>query len=162
MPCTIPCFIPETYDNPLPNQNVKQSPNFTICLLLDLNHTLANNRYVFASRTICLTAATAAIIPNAEKTPAMVTLSQNFSPRLEGLNVRLKKTTGRTKSRGMKPKAPITELMSPKKGSIAAIVVAATTDSDRAITLGMILRAENSPLVGSANVFSSTSFVGCR
>lgn len=66
------------------------------------------------------------------------------------------------KSRGMKPKAPITELMSPKNGSIAAMVVAKTTDSERKINLGITLRVENSLLFGSTNARSSTSFVGCR
>jgi hypothetical protein len=82
--------------------------------------------------------------------------------RFEGLNVKLKNTTGNIKSRGMKPNAPITALMSPKNGSIAAIIVAITTDIDRAISLGMAFRAENSELLGSASVLSSTSFVGCK
>lgn len=88
--------------------------------------------------------------------------NQKTKLRFDGLKVKLKNTTGKMKSRGMKPKAPITELMSPKNGSIAATVVAVMTDSDREITLGITLRAENSLLVGSANALSSTSFVGCR
>ena len=81
---------------------------------------------------------------------------------LDGLNVKLKNTTGKIKSRGMKPKAPMTALMSPKNGSIAAMVVAMTTEREREISLGITLRVENSVLDGSPNVLSSTSFVGCR
>ena len=97
-----------------------------------------------------------------EKTIAMLVFNQKMGLRFEGLNVKLKKITGRTKSRGMKPKAPITALMSPKKGSIAEIIVAVMTEREWEITLGMTFRAENSPLVGSEKVRSSTSFVGCK
>ena len=100
--------------------------------------------------------------PSAEKTTAMVIFNQKIGLRFDGLNVKLKKTTGKMKSRGMKPKAPMTELMSPKNGSIAAIVVAITTDNDLETNLGITLRAENSLLFGSAKVLSSTSFVGCK
>ncbi|KAL6967089.1 hypothetical protein U1Q18_032894 [Sarracenia purpurea var. burkii] len=100
--------------------------------------------------------------PGVEKTAVMAAFNQKMGLLLDGLNVRLKKTTGRTKSSGKKPKAPMTALMSPKKGSIAAISVAVTTERDRETNLGMTFRAENSPLVGSANVLSNTSFVGCR
>ena len=88
--------------------------------------------------------------------------NQKMGLRFDGLNVKLKNTTGNIKSSGIKPNAPMTALMSPKNGSIAAIVVAITTDSDRAISLGIAFRAENSVLVGSASVLSSTSFVGCK
>lgn len=115
-----------------------------------------------ASRLICLTAAIAAIIPKAEKTRAMVTFNQKMRLLLDGLNVKLKNTIGKMKSRGMKPNAPMTALTSPKNGSIAAMVVDMTTDIDRAINLGIKFREENSLLDGSANVFSSTSFVGWR
>jgi hypothetical protein len=64
------------------------------------------------------------------------------------------------KSRGKNPNAPITALMSPKNGSIAAKVVAMMTDSDREIILGITFRVENSLLFGSPNVRSSTPFVG--
>lgn len=47
------------------------------------------------------------------------------------------------KSRGMQPNAPIKALMSPKKGNIAATVVAITTNNDREINLGTTLRMEN-------------------
>lgn len=104
----------------------------------------------------------AATTPRTEKTTAMVTFNQNMGLRFDGLKVKLKKTTGKTKSRGMKPKAPMTELMSPKNGSIAAMVVDITTDNERATTLGITLRGENSLLIGSAKVCSSTSFVGCK
>jgi len=115
-----------------------------------------------ASRPICLTAATAAITPTAEKTTAIVTFNQKTMLLFDGLNVKLKKTTGKTKSRGMKPKAPINELISPKNGSIAAIVVAMMTDIDLETALGITFRAENSFRFGSEKVFSSTSFVGCK
>lgn len=104
----------------------------------------------------------AAIIASAEKTTAMVTFNQKTRLCFDGLNVKLKKTTGKMKSRGMKPKAPMKALMSPKNGSIAAIVVAITTDSDLETILGITLRADHSLLFGSANVLSSTSFVGCK
>ena len=115
-----------------------------------------------ASRLICLTAAIAAITPNAEKTPAMMTFNQKRKLRLDGLNVKLKNTIGKMKSRGMKPNAPMTALMSPKNGSIAAIMVAVMTDNERVTTLGITFLVENSGLDASPNVFSSTSFVGCR
>lgn len=115
-----------------------------------------------ASRTICLTAAIAAIAPNAEKATAIVTFNQKMGLRLDGLNVKLKNTTGKMKSSGIKPNAPIIEFMSPKNGSMAAIVVAIVIANDREITLGITLRLENSGLFGSANVCSSTSFVGCK
>jgi len=66
------------------------------------------------------------------------------------------------KSRGIKPKAPIREFMSPKKGSMAAIMVEIVIANDREITLGITLRFENSGLFGSPNACSSTSFVGCK
>jgi hypothetical protein len=47
------------------------------------------------------------------------------------------------KSRGMNPNAPITALISPKKGNIAAIAVAMITDNDRETNLGTTLRMEN-------------------
>lgn len=47
------------------------------------------------------------------------------------------------KSKGMHPNAPNTAMMSPKKGSIAAINVAVITESDRNISRGMTLRIEN-------------------
>lgn len=115
-----------------------------------------------ASRTICLTAAIAAITPNAEKTTIMVMFSQKTRLLLDGLNVKLKKTTGMMKSKGMNPNAPINELMSLKNGNIVAITVEMTTDNDLAINLGMKFRAENSSLEGSESVCSKTSFVGCR
>ncbi|CAN1171554.1 hypothetical protein LINPERHAP2_LOCUS29641, partial [Linum perenne] len=66
------------------------------------------------------------------------------------------------KSNGMKPKAPIIALMSPKNGSIAANVVARTTEADRDRILGTTFRAENCSLFGSPNRLSRTSFVGCK
>jgi hypothetical protein len=81
---------------------------------------------------------------------------------LDGLNVKLKKITGKTKSSGIKPKAPMSEFMSPKNGSMAAITVEIVTANDREITLGITLRLENSGLFGSPNVCSNTSFVGCK
>lgn len=62
----------------------------------------------------------------------------------------------------MQPNAPANAIMSPKKGSIAATVVAATTDNDRKTSRGTMFRAENSGFVGSANFLSITTFVGCR
>ena len=100
---------------------------------------LANNRQVLASRLICLTTATADIAPTIEKTTAIVVFNQKMGLRLDGLKVNLQKSIGSMKSRGKNPKAPITALMSPKNGSIAAMVVAAMTDSDRDITLGITL-----------------------
>lgn len=97
-----------------------------------------------------------------EKTTAIMMFNQKMGLFFDGLNVKLKKTTGNMKSSGMKPKAPITALMSAKNGSIAAIVVDITTDSDREINLGTALRPENSGLLASPNVRSSTSFVGCK
>lgn len=82
--------------------------------------------------------------------------------RLDGLNVKLEKTTGKTKSGGIKPKATISKFISPKNGSIAVIVVATVIANDREITMGITLRLENSGLFGSPNVCSSTSFVGCK
>lgn len=115
-----------------------------------------------ASRLICLTAAIAAMTPNTEKTVTIKIFNQKTTLVFDGLNVKLKNTIGKTKSSGMKPKAPMSALMSPKNGSIAPKVVAATTDREREINLGTTLRPENSLLEGSPNVFSSTSFVGCR
>lgn len=112
--------------------------------------------------TICLTAAIAAIAPNAEKATAIKRFNQKMGDRLDGLNVKLKKTAGKMKSSGMKPKAPMSEFMSPKNGSIAAITVAATVANDREITLGITFRIENSLLFGSPNACSNTSFVGCK
>jgi len=62
----------------------------------------------------------------------------------------------------MQPNAPNKAIMSPKKGSIAANVVAMITDSDREINRGTTLRIENSPFFGSENLFSNTTFVGCK
>lgn len=73
---------------------------------------------------ICLTAATAAITPTFEKTTAIVAFNQKMGLRFDGLKVKLKKSTGSMKSRGKNQNAPITALMSPKNGSIAAKVVA--------------------------------------
>ena len=97
-----------------------------------------------------------------EKTRAMVRFNQNLNERLEGLKVKLNNTTGITKSRGKNPNAPKSPFMSPKKGSIAAIVIAIATDMDRAMVLGMTFRIENCLLFGSANARSRTSFVGCK
>lgn len=47
------------------------------------------------------------------------------------------------KFRGMHLNAPIIALMSPKKGNMAATVVAMTTDNERRINLDMVLRTEN-------------------
>lgn len=127
-----------------------------------INQTLANNRKVLASRIICLTAATAAMTPKMEKTTAILKFIQKTALLLEGLKVELKKTTGNTKSSGRNPNAPIIAFMSPKNGSIAAIIVAATTDIDRDITLGMTFLLENSSLFGSPNILSNISFVGCK
>lgn len=69
---------------------------------------------------------------------------------------------GNTKSRGKNPKEPITAFTSPKKGSMAAMVVAATTDRERVINLGITFRAENCGFFVLANVRSSTSLVGCK
>ena len=66
------------------------------------------------------------------------------------------------KSRGMNPNAPISAIRSPKKGNMAANMVAITTDNDRDINLGTMLRIENCFLFGSANFFSNASFVGCK
>lgn len=93
-----------------------------------------------ASRTICLTAATAAIIPIAEKTIAIVTFNQKIMLLFDGL----KNTTGKIKCRGMKPKAPINELISPKNGGIAVSVVAMMTENDLEAALGITFRAANS------------------
>lgn len=92
---------------------------------------------------ICLTAAITAIADNIEKTTAIMLFNQKVGLNFDSLNVELKKNIGRTKSRGMKPKAPIKELRSPKNGSIAAKVVAMTIITDRSITLGITLRTEN-------------------
>lgn len=126
------------------------------------HHILANNLYVLASRLICLTAAMAAMTARTEKTTAMAVFNQNIRLLFDGLNVKLKKITGNIKSSGMNPKAPMTELMSPKNGSIAAIVVAMMTEQDRETSLGKTFLGENSLLVGSANARSRTSFVGCK
>ena len=88
--------------------------------------------------------------------------NQNLKERSEGLKVKLNNTTGITKSRGKNPNAPKSPFMSPKKGSIAAIVIAIATDMDRAMVLGMTFRIENCLLFGSANARSRTSFVGCK
>lgn len=125
-------------------------------------YTSANNLYVLASSKICLTAATMAITPRQENTTAITVLIQNIKLFLDGLNVKLKNTTGRTKSRGMKPKAPSNEFISPKNGSIAAKIVATTTKKERAASRGMTLRIENSFFVGSLSVLSKISFIGCR
>nr|GMD12591.1 proteinaceous RNase P 2 isoform X1 [Ipomoea batatas] len=106
--------------------------------------------------------ATAAMTPKMENTTAILKFNQKTPLLLEGLKVKLKKTTGNTKSSGINPNAPITAFMSPKNGSIAAIVVATTTDNDRDITLGITFLLENSPLFGSPNILSNISFVGCN
>lgn len=125
-------------------------------------YTSANNLYVLASIIICLTAATIAITPKLEKTTAITVLIQNMKLFLDGLKVMLKKTTGRTKSRGIKPKAPNKEFTSPKNGSIAATTVATATKRERATSRGMTLRTENSFFVGSLIALSKISFIGCR
>lgn len=111
---------------------------------------------------ICLTAETEPMSPKMEKTRAIMEFNQKVNVRLEGLKVTLNNTTGRTKSSGRNPNAPITAFISPKNGSIADNVVAMPTDRDRDITLGITFRAENCSLFGSANNPSSTSFVGCK
>lgn len=122
-------------------------------------YTSANSLYVLASRTICLTAATIAITPKQENTTAITVLIQKMKLFLDGLNVKLKNTTGRTKSRGMKPKAPSNEFISPKNGSIAAKTVATTTKRERAASRGMTFRTENSFFVGSLKALSKISFM---
>lgn len=83
------------------------------------------------------------MVPKIAKTTAMILFTQKMGLLLDGLNVKLKQTAGSTKSSGMNPKAPIRELISPKNGSMAAIVVAMTTDSDLNITLGTTFLTEN-------------------
>nr|GMD01893.1 hypothetical protein Iba_chr05fCG11420 [Ipomoea batatas] len=68
------------------------------------------------------------------------------------------KTIGKIKSKGMQPNAPNIAMMSPKKGNIAANVVAITTVADRAINRGTTLRIDNTSFFGSAHLFSRTTF----
>lgn len=97
-----------------------------------------------------------------EKTVAMIIFNQNMILLLDGLKVKLKKTTGRIKSRGMKPKAPMSAFTSPKNGSNAAIVVAIITEMDLEITLDITLRRENGLHFGSTNISSRSMFAGCK
>ena len=127
-----------------------------------MDYTSANSLYVLASKTICRRAAKVAITHSMAKTTAMVAFTQKVRLRLEGLKVRLKNTTGKTKSKGKKPKAPMNAFMSPKNGSTAAIVVDTTIERDLEITLGITFRRENRLLLGSASIPSSTSFAGCK
>ncbi|GKD50076.1 hypothetical protein Tco_1279052, partial [Tanacetum coccineum] len=113
-------------------------------------------------RPICLTAATTAVTPIAEKIPVMFEFNQNTRLDLDRMNVILKNTTGNRKSSGMNLNASINTMTSPKNGNITAIVVAMITYSDLEINLGITFLAENSVLVGSANALSRTSFVGCN
>ena len=62
---------------------------------------------------------------------------------LGGLESNIVKNHWQDKIKGMHPNAPITALMSPKKGNIAARVVAMITDNERRISLGTTLRIEN-------------------
>jgi len=62
----------------------------------------------------------------------------------------------------MNPNAPNTAMMSPKKGSIAAIKVATLTYTERRNSLGMRLRRENLPVLASPDFPSKTSNMGCE
>lgn len=88
--------------------------------------------------------------------------NQKMQLFLDGLKVKLKKMTGRIKSRGMKPKAPISALTSPKNGSKAAIVVAIIAEMDLEITLDVTLLRENGLEFESTNIFSRSIFAGCK
>ena len=66
---------------------------------------------------------------------------------------------GRTKSKGVKPKAP---MRSPKKGIMAATSVAIVIYKPLKINLGMRFLKENIPMLESDAFPSSTSNVGCE
>lgn len=67
---------------------------------------------------------------------AINVLIPNIRPSLEDLKVTLYNTIDKMMSRGMHPNAPITASMSPKKGNIAARVVAMAMDNDQKTNLG--------------------------
>jgi hypothetical protein len=89
-----------------------------------------------ASSTICLIEDIAPNTPDAENMVAINVLIPNIRPSLEDLKVTLYNTIDKMMSRGMHPNAPITASMSPKKGNIAARVVAMVMDNDQKTNLG--------------------------
>lgn len=86
---------------------------------------------MLASRIIWRIEDIAPNTPNAEKIKAIIVFPQKRKLYLDGLNTTLYNTIGKMKSRGIQPNAPIKALMSPKKGNIAATVVAIMTDNER-------------------------------
>lgn len=100
--------------------------------------------------------------PTALNTMMMVQWSQYLNVRGEGLSVAAYKRKGRTKSKGVNPKAPMTALMSPKKGIAADTRVAKAMNPVRRKKRGIRLRAENLPFSTSEDLPSKISNVGCE
>lgn len=100
-------------------------------------------------------------IPIRLNTMIIVQWSQYLNARGEGLNVTAYKMKGRTKSRGVKPKAPMMALMSPKKGIAAETRVAKATNPTRRKKRGIRFRAAYFPFATSDDLPSKISNVGC-
>lgn len=79
----------------------------------------------------------------------------------EGWKTPAYKMNGRTKSRGVKPKEPITALMSPKNGIAALMSVVIATSADRRMRRGTRFRAEYLPFCIFDDLPSKISKVGC-
>ena len=87
--------------------------------------------------------------------------NQNLNVRGEGLKVTEYMMKGSTKSRGVKPTAPIKAAMSPKKGMAAATRVDNATKKVRRMARGKKLRIECMPFSTSDDIPSNISNVGC-
>ena len=87
--------------------------------------------------------------------------NQNLNVRGEGLKVAEYKMKGSTKSRGVKPTAPVKAAMSPKKGMAAATRVDNATKMVRMMARGKKLRMECMPFPTSDDIPSNISNVGC-
>ena len=122
----------------------------------------ANNLYVLESSMIWRTEE---MHPNKATTLNKIMMNlynQNLNVRGEGLKVAEYKTKGNTKSRGVKPTAPIKAAMSPKKGMAAAMKVDNATKMVRRMARGKKLRMEFMPIPTSDDIPSNISNVGCE
>ena len=121
----------------------------------------ANNLYVLESFTIWRTEEMHPNKATILNTIMMSLYNQNLNVRGEGLKVAEYKTKGSTKSRGVKPTAPIKAAMSPKKGMAAATRVDNATKMVRRMARGKKLRMECMPFPTSDDIPSNISNVGC-
>jgi len=122
----------------------------------------ANNLYVLESSIIWRTEETHPTKATTLKKIMMNLYNQNLNVRDEGLKVAEYRTKGSTKSRGVKPTAPIKAAMSPKKGMAAAIKVDNATKNVRRMARGKKLRIEFMPVFTSDDIPSNISNVGCE